>query len=221
MQKDRTKYWSLPTATAMQHFYSGINGLTSENAALRLKENGDNSIKEQKKTSQLMMFFNQFKNPIVIILIIATGISLVTGELIDASIIFLIVLASSVLSFLHEYSASNALEELREKVQVKSLVMRDGKLIEIPSRELVVGDIIQLSAGSLVPADGLILESLDLSVNQSILTGESLPTEKNSGVVSEDVGVIERTNCVFMGTNVQNGSARVLIVETGENTEFG
>jgi len=221
MNKTDIKYWSLSTGEVLKQFHSDINGLTTQDAALRLKENGENSIKKQKKASQLIMFLNQFKNPIVIILIIATLISAVTGEWIDASIIFLIVLASSLLSFFQEYSASNALEELREKIQIKTLVIRSGKTLEIPSRELVIGDIINLSAGSLVPADGLILESLDLSVNQSILTGESLPTEKKAGAIPEDVGMKDRTNCLFMGTSVQNGSAKVLIVQTGVNTEFG
>ena len=221
MDKTDIKYWSLSPTEVIKAFHSDVNGLASEDAALRLKENGENSIKKQKKTSQLIMFLNQFKNPIVIILIIATIISAVTGEWIDASIILLIVLSSSVLSFIQEYSASNALEELREKIQIKTFVMRSGKFIEIPSRELVVGDVIKLSAGSLVPADGLILESLDLSVNQSILTGESLPTEKKAGAISEEVGMKDRTNCLYMGTNVQNGSAKVLIVNTGVNTEFG
>lgn len=221
MDKTKIKYWSISTTEALEQFHSDINGLTDEEAAIRLKENGENTIKKQKKTSQLIMFLNQFKNPIVIILIIATIISAVTGEWIDASIILLIVLASSVLSFIQEYSASNALEELRAKVQIKTLVMRSGKVIEIPSKELVVGDIIKLSAGSLVPADGLILESLDLSVNQSILTGESLPTEKRAGAISEDTGMKDRENCLYMGTSIQNGSAKVLIVDAGVNTEFG
>lgn len=221
MDKTDIKYWTVSTTEALEQFHSDINGLTEDDAALRLKENGENTIKKQKKTSQLIMFLNQFKNPIVIILIIATIISAVTGEWIDASIILLIVLASSILSFIQEYSASNALEELRAKVQSKTLVIRSGKTIEIPSKELVVGDIIKLSAGSLVPADGLILESLDLSVNQSILTGESLPTEKRAGAIAEDTGMKDRENCLYMGTSIQNGSAKVLIVDAGVNTEFG
>ena len=118
MNKTDIKYWSIPADEALKQFTSDINGLKSEDAALRLKENGENSIKKQKKTSQIIMLLNQFKNPIVIILIIATLISASTGEWIDASIIFLIVLASSLLSFFQEYSASNALDELREKIQI-------------------------------------------------------------------------------------------------------
>lgn len=220
-KEDGIKYWSLPVDILLSYFNSSLDGLKSEDAAIRLKEQGANSIKKQKNTSQLVAFAKQFNNPIVIILIIATGISAASGDWIDAGIIFLIVLASALLSFLQEYSASNALEELREKVQVKSIVIRDGKSMEISSKDLVIGDIISISVGSLVPADGLIIESLDFSVNQSILTGETLPTEKKPAIVLEDVGVKDRINCVFMGTNVQNGSAKVLIVATGENTEFG
>jgi len=222
MQKqESTKYWSMSSDEALKYFNSSAAGLKAEEAALRLKENGENSIKEQKKISGFMLFINQFKNPIIIILIIATAISAGTGEWIDATIILLIILASAVLSFLQEYSASNAIEELRAKVQVKSIVLRDGKPIEIPSTEVVNGDIIKLSAGSLVSADGLILESNDFFVNQSIITGESLPSEKKPQVVSENASMEERSNCVFMGTNVQSGSAMVLATETGGNTEFG
>jgi P-type Mg2+ transporter len=161
MQKqDDIKYWSLTLDAVLQLFHSKEEGLTSEDAASRLKKNGENTIQEQKKTSQLVLFLNQFKNPIIIILIIATAISAATGEWIDASIILLIILASAVLSFFQEYSASNAIEELRLKVQIKSVVLRDGKSVEIPSKELVTGDIVKLSSGSLVPADGLVLESL-------------------------------------------------------------
>ena len=220
-EKADFKYWSLPAEEVLSHLRSTSNGLTSEEVVLRLKEHGENTINEKKKTSKLMMFVNQFKNPIIIILIIATMISAATGELIDAGIILLIILASSILSLQQEYSASKALEELVAKVQVKSLVLRDGKLLEVSSNTLVIGDVVKLSAGSLVPADGLILESLNLIVNQSILTGESIPIEKNKDAVSEDSDIEERTNCVFMGTNVHSGSAKILVVKTGESTEFG
>lgn len=219
--QDGIKYWSLTLDAALQLFHSTAAGLTSEDAAARLKEHGENTIREQKKTSQLVLFLNQFKNPIIIILIIATAISAATGEWIDATIILLIILASAVLSFFQEYSASNAIEELRMKVQVKSVVLRDGKPVEIPSKELVAGDIVKLSAGSLIPADGLVMGSLYFFVDQSILTGESLPTEKMPGVAAPDASMEGRTNCVLMGTNVHSGNATVLITETGKNTEFG
>lgn len=220
-KQDGSSYWSMPANAALQHFESSRAGLASAEAAARLNKYGENTIQAQKKTSQLQLFIGQFTNPIILILIIATIISGLTGEWIDATIILLIILASATLSFFQEYKASNAVEELRAKVQVKSVVLRDGKAVEIPSPELVPGDIVQLTTGSLVPADGLILESLAFFVNQSILTGESLPTEKKPAVLPEEATTEERTNCVFMGSNVQSGNAAILITRTGENTEFG
>jgi len=214
-------FWSLPSETILQMLNTSRRGLTSEDAESRLKEQGENTIAGKKDTSKIMLFFSQFKNPIVIILIIATSISAVMGEWIDATIILFIVLASAILSFLQEYSAGNAIEDLRSKVQAKSTVLRDGKEIDIPSKKLVAGDIVRLSTGSLVPADGLILESMECYVNQSILTGESLPSEKTALPVAADASMENRTNCVYMGTNVHSGSAIMLIVGTGINTEYG
>ncbi len=168
-----------------------------------------------------MAFLSQFKNPIILILIVATGISAATGEWIDAMIILTIILASATLSFYQEYTAGNVIAELRAKVQAKSVVLRDGKQIEIASKEVVPGDIIKLSTGSLIVADGLILESTNLFVNQSILTGESQPSEKKPDKVEEDASLEERTNCVYTGTSVQSGNATMLVVETGASTEFG
>lgn len=220
-RQENIEYWSLSSQEALKKFDSDRTGLTSEEAKLRLKKYGENSIKKRKQTTRFMLFANQFKNPIIIILIVATVISGMTGDWTDALIILTIVLASSILSFIQEYSASNAIEQLRAKVQAKAVVLRSGQIMEIPSKEVVLGDIIKLSAGSLICADGLVLESLDFFVTQSILTGESLPSEKNSEQVNEDVSIQERRNCVFMGTNVHSGSATVLVVATGENTEFG
>lgn len=220
-KQDKIKYWSMPVAKVLDHFKLSLDGLTSKEAESRLQEFGENSIETSTKKSGLMLFLHQFNNPIIIILIIATSISAATGDVIDALIIALIVLGSAILSFFQEYSASNAIEKLRAKVQVKSLVLRDGKIIEIETKKLVPGDIIKLSAGSLIPADGLIIESLDFFVNQSILTGESVPSEKKAAIVDEDASIEERTNCIFMGTNVQSGSATAMVMETGSNTEFG
>jgi P-type Mg2+ transporter len=222
MQKqEEMKYWSLPSSTVLKDLDSTPEGLTEKEAAARLKEYGDNLIKEQKSTAPLLLFLNQFKNPIMIILIIATVISGFTGDWLDSLIILAIVLVSVLLSFLQEYSASNAIEKLRSRVQLLSFVLRNGKPVEVPTRVLVPGDIITLSAGSLIPADGLILECDDFFVNQSILTGEAFPVEKNTTAVLGEANLTSRKNCVFTGTNVYSGSAKVLVVVTGTNTEFG
>lgn len=218
---EEIKYWSLPSAAVLQNLHVTSAGLTGEEAEKRLKLYGRNSIKGQEKTAPLILFLNQFKSLIIQIMLVATAISAATGDWLDSLIILVIVLASIVLSFLQEYSASNAIDELRSRIQIKSIVLRDGKRMEIPTTLLVPGDIVLLSAGSLIPADGLILECDSFFVNQSILTGEAFSVEKKAEVVSEGADLAERKNGVFMGTNVRSGTAKILVIQTGESTEFG
>ncbi|MBC3803184.1 magnesium-translocating P-type ATPase [Acetobacterium fimetarium] len=221
MKKSKAmKYWSLPPADVLQNLDSSTEGLTENEAALRLNEHGENSIKT-RNTAPMMLFINQFKNPIILIMIVATTISALTGEWLDSLIIISIVLASVVLSFLQEYNASNAIDELRSKLHIKSTVLRDGRQIEIPTTLLVPGDVVLLSGGCLIPADGLILESDLFHVNESTLTGEAFSVEKSPSIVSKNADLPERNNCVFMGTNVVSGSATVLVTQTGKATEFG
>lgn len=221
MDKVNKAYWSLSSSQVLDELNSTPNGLTSKDAEERLKSDGPNVLVPKKKTMGFLVFLKQFKNPIIIILLIATLISAFTGEWVDATIILLIVLISSLLSYFQEHSASRALEELRAKVQVKTRVQRDGRELEIPASQLVSGDIVLISTGSLIPADGLILDSRDLHVNESVLTGEALPAQKKAGIVPVDSQLRDRSNCVFMGTSVNNGSARVVIVKVGQATAFG
>jgi Mg2+-importing ATPase len=202
------KYWSLSSEEALASLESSKSGLAETESTGRLKLFGENSIKSKSKTAPLLLLLNQFKNPIMIILIVATVISGLTGDLTDSLIIMAIVLASVALSFYQEYSANNVVEELRSRIQLQSSVLREGKPVEISTRLIVPGDIIVLSAGSLIPADGLILECDDFFVNQSILTGEALPVEKKPVPVPETSSLAERDNCVFTGTNVYSGTAK-------------
>jgi Mg2+-importing ATPase len=167
------------------------------------------------------LLLGQFQSPLVLILVFAAALSAGTGEWIDAAIVLVIVLASAGLGFVQEHRAGNAVEQLRCRVTLKTRVLRDGQPQAIPVEEVVPGDVVLLSAGSLIPADGLILEADDFFVNQAVLTGETFPVEKKPGVVPSQAGLPERTNCVFMGTGVRSGSARVLIVETGMRAVFG
>jgi len=200
---------------------SSENGLGTELAQQRLDEVGYNLLATKAKNAPLQIFFNQFKSPIVLILIFATVISAFLKDWVDAIIILAIVMGSALLSFFQEYTANHAIEELRQQVSMKSDVRRDGKLVSIPTEEVVPGDVVLLSAGSLIPADGLVLEAKDFFINQAVLTGETFPVEKKPGTTAEKAGLAERTNVVFMGTNVNSGSAKVLIVETGRHTAFG
>ncbi|MFZ2257190.1 MAG: magnesium-translocating P-type ATPase [Clostridiaceae bacterium] len=221
IKPDAIKYWSLPVPAVVENYKTSVDGLSQAESQTRRQEFGENTIRTRENIGPMLLFLEQFKNPIIIILIGATAISAATGDLLDSLIILAIVLVSSVLSFIQEYSASNAIEELRSKVQIKSVVLRDGKEVEIPATGIVPGDVVKLSTGSLIPADGLILESDDFYVNQSILTGEAFPVEKKTEAVLPDASLAQRSNCVYMGTNVSGGSAKVLITTTGISTQFG
>jgi len=214
-------FWSRPVNEIAQGMNSSLSGLSEKDAQEALRRLGLNRIQFREKVTPLGLFLNQFKSPIVLILIFATLISAFLKDWADAIIILLIVMGSALLSFFQEYNANNAAEKLKDQVSFKTDVLRDGKPASIPTDEVVPGDLVLLSAGSLIPADGLVIEARDFFVNQAVLTGETFPVEKMPGVLPEGAGLAERTNTVFMGTNVRSGNAKVLIVQTGLQTAFG
>ena len=214
-------YWGLPADQLMAELKSDARGLTQREAHLRLKRDGPNTLRAMKKATALGLLLSQFKSPLVLILIVASCISLAASEWVDAGVVLAIVLGSTLLGFTQEYIAGNAIEKLRSQITVHSKVLRGGLLKTVPSHQLVVGDIVLLSAGSLIPADAVLLESKDFFVNQAVLTGETFPVEKKPGVVVEQAGLAERSNCVFMGTSVSSGTANALIVQTGKGSIFG
>nr|MBN1228156.1 magnesium-translocating P-type ATPase [Anaerolineae bacterium] len=218
---DSNPYWASSTDQLLQQFQATPDGLTGEAARQRLAQYGPNTLKAKDRTDALRLFLEQFKSPIMLILLVATGISAALGDWLDSLIIFLIVLGSAVLSFFQEYSASNAVEELRARVQIRVNSLRDGQVQFIPAEEIVPGDMVLLSAGSLIPADGVVIEATDCFVNQAVLTGETFPVEKKPAPVSLAAGLSDRTNVVFMGTSVRSGTAKALIVQTGAQTAFG
>lgn len=214
-------YWNQELEALFVSLNSHPQGLSNAEADGRLIKTGLNSLETHKRTTPLSLFLGQFKSPILLILLVATIVSAFVRDWTDAVIILAVVLGSVILSFSQEYSASNAMDELRQQVSLKARVLRDGKEEVLPTEQIVPGDVVLLSAGSLVPADGVLLEARDFFVNQAVLTGETFPVEKQPGIVAASAGLPERTNCVFMGTNVRSGSGRVLIVQTGLRTGFG
>ncbi|OQA46065.1 MAG: Magnesium-transporting ATPase, P-type 1 [Chloroflexi bacterium ADurb.Bin325] len=214
-------FWAEPADAVLRSVNSTAAGLSSEAAQAALGRVGPNRIRAEARVTRLGLFLDQFKSPIVLILIAATIVSAFLQDWADAIIILLIVLGSALLSFSQEYNAHNAAEKLKGQIAFKAEVLRDGKTVALPTAEIVPGDVVLLSAGSLIPADGLVLEARDFFVNQAVLTGETFPVEKQPGVVPADAGLAARTNVVFMGTNVRSGSARALIVQTGAQTAFG
>ncbi len=214
-------YWSYPTKDLLTKLQAMPNGLSTADAQKRIKEVGPNLLKPRRRDTALRSFIAQFASPLVLILVFAAIVSIIAGEWTDAVIVIVIVIASAVLSFAQEYNASQAVEKLRAQVTMKAKVMRDGTQQFIPAEEIVPGDIVLLSAGSLIAADGIVLEARDFFVDQAVLTGETFPVEKKPDPVQAKAVLQDRANTVFMGTSTRSGTARVLIVKTGVDTAFG
>ena len=215
------EYWSITPEQLLSTLKTSEKGLSQKDVEERLKQYGLNALEQKRQATAFILFLSQFKSPLVLILIFAAIISIIVGEWTDASIVLAVVFGSTILGFVQEYSASNAVQKLRSQVTIKSNVLRNGQTQLIPSEQIVPGDIVLLSAGSLVPADGVVISARDFFVNQAVLTGETFPVEKKPGTVPAKASLSERTNCVFMGTSAGSGNAQVLIVETGKSTMFG
>jgi Mg2+-importing ATPase len=195
--------------------------LTDDEAAKRLTKYGFNLLKSKKRADTLTLLLNQFKSPLILVLIFAGGLSFFLGDSVNAVIILTIILISSLLGFWQERGATNAVEKLLAIVETRVTVFRDETPKEISVEKIVPGDIIVLNAGDLIPGDSVILESKDLFVNEASLTGETYPTEKTAGILPPAASLSQRTNSLFMGTNVVSGSAQAVVVGTGLQTEFG
>lgn len=216
-----TEYWSEPSAEIYDALRSSVQGLSAGDAALRLQDVGPNEIEETQEHSVLRLLWRQFESPLVLILVFGAVISFITKDWIEAAIILIVVVSSTLLGFVQEYRASTAVASLRQRLALTVQVWRDGRVQTTQARALVPGDVVELAAGNLVPADGVILEANDFLVTEASLTGESFPVEKRTGVVAKNSTLAERTNCVFLGTSVRSGTAKVLVVNTGLKTAFG
>ncbi|MGZ5094816.1 MAG: HAD-IC family P-type ATPase, partial [Burkholderiales bacterium] len=214
-------YWSLDASALLASLHGDANGLSSEEAALRLRRYGPNAIEEERRTDALRLLLRQLESPLMLILVLAAAISLFMRNWIEAATILAIVLGSAILGFVQEYRASVAVATLRRRLALTVRVVRDGAERTVPSAEIVAGDVVSLSAGNLVPADGLVIDARDFLVSEASLTGESFPIEKRPGIVPAEAQLAQRTNCVFLGTSVRSGSAKVIIARTGRGTAFG
>ncbi|MET0917180.1 MAG: HAD-IC family P-type ATPase [Burkholderiales bacterium] len=196
-------------------------GLTTQEARHRLLKCGANELAKEERASPLALFLSQFKNTLIIILLVATILSALLGELVDAAIIGAIILFCAVLSFVQEYRADNALKALKKMLAPTIRVLRDGAETRIPSRELVPGDIMLLEAGDRIPADARLAEIHSLKCDEAPLTGESFPVEKALPVLPPEAAVGDRRNVVFTGTTVTYGRGKAIVTSTAMNTEFG
>jgi Mg2+-importing ATPase len=215
-------FWQTPLDELERQLGASSNGLNSTEAAARLLRYGANTLDSRQKYSFLLKVLSRFRNPLVLILLVAAVISGFTGDVASLVIISTMVLLSVLLDSVQEYRAEQAAEQLKVSVALKEQVLRDGREITIRADQLVLGDVVLLAAGDMVPADGRLLEARDFFVNEGLLTGESYPTEKHVAAEgTANVDVAQAGNAAFMGTSVVSGSAKLLLCATGNATQLG
>ena len=206
---------------ALRNFDVTTDGLSSEQAAERLKKNGENVLAEGKKKTVLQVFLGQFADLLVLILIAAAIVSMFSGNIESTIVIFAVIIMNAILGTAQHVKAEKSLDSLKSLSSPSAKVIRDGQKIEIDSKNVVAGNIIVLEAGDLVVADGRIIRNYSLQVNESSLTGESTNVDKNDETLSGETPLADRANMVFSGSLVTYGRALVLVTETGMNTEIG
>lgn len=198
------------------------NGLTNQEAKKRLEQYGPNEIAQKKRRTIWQMFFSQFTDFLIIILLVAAVVSIIVGEGIDAVLIIIIVLLNATLSTIQESKAEKSLQLLKKMAAPMAKVIRDGVVQTISSREIVPGDVVLLETGNYVPADGRLIEAVNLSVSEAALTGESQPVDKTTDVIDKDkLPIGDRLNMVYSGTIVAKGRGKAIVTSTGNETELG
>lgn len=214
-------FWARPLVELLRELRVTPEGLSTAEAEQRQAVSASARLKPQRDNHPVRLLLAQFRSPIILILLFASGVSFFLAEHSDALIILAIILVSALLSFWQEYSAARAVAGLLALVQITARARRDGELQEVPADHIVPGDIVELSAGSSLPGDARLLEAKDLFVDEATLTGETYPAEKSVATLTAEASLQKRTNSLFLGTHVVSGQARALIVAVGKDTEFG
>jgi len=221
MAKAQDIWYNLTAEQALNGLGSSTDGLSTTEAERRLAEYGPNELRRSKKISPWRLFLEQFKDLLIIILLVAVILSAILGETVDAIVIFIIILFAAGLGFIQEYRAERSIEALKKMAAPLARVIRDGKHRDIPASEIVPGDVVLLKTGDRMPADGRLLESINLRTDEASLTGESTPVEKIAQPVKGEVSIGDRRNMVFAGTSASYGRGTAVITTTGMDTEFG
>jgi P-type Mg2+ transporter len=220
--KEGVNWWQSPLVDLFRELQSGSDGLQTADSSVRLKQWGPNVFRDEPKRKLLFEFLRRFRNPLVLILLVASFVSALTGETASFVIISAMIIMSVTIDLIQETKAAKAADKLRQSVSLRVSVMRDGMRCEVPVAEVVPGDVALLSAGDLIPADGRLIDARDLFVKQALLTGEAYPVEKHAhDIVEKSVAMLEADNAVFMGTSVVSGTASILVCRTGANTAIG
>ena len=220
------KFYQMSLEDVLKEVNSSEEGLTSKEAGQRLSIQGENILKEKNRKSAFRILLNQFSNMMILFLILVGIVSLiysiVNGEsVIESVVIFSCIIVNTIMGFVQEMKSENAIESLKTMTQSKAKVVRDGALVEVDTKELVVGDVISVEAGDKVPADARIIRVVSAQVDESILTGESLAIEKEECVLQGDKILQEQKNLIFSGTSVVNGRIEAIVIATGMGTELG
>ncbi|MGB9149012.1 MAG: magnesium-translocating P-type ATPase [Burkholderiales bacterium] len=217
-----SEWWRIPLDRLFDVLQSAPRGLPGAQAAVRLTRWGPNIFRDEPKRLLWLEFLRRFRNPLVLILLAASFVSALTGEITSFVIITAMIVMSVTIDFIQETRAARAADKLRQSVALKVSVLRDGVECEVPVADVVPGDVAVVAAGDLIPADGRLIESRDLFVKQALLTGEAYPAEKHCGDSGDQAGaMLESATAVFMGTSVVSGTASILVCRTGTNTAMG
>ena len=214
-------FYQKSTEDVLQSIQATENGLTQEEVKLRLERDGYNEIKDKEKVPVWKLFLETFKDPMVIVLLIAAGVQVILGEVVESLIILLVLILNSIISVVQTKKAESSLDALRNMSAPEAKVIRNGTKQTIPARELVQGDIVSLEAGDFIPADGRLLESASLKVNEGMLTGESEAVEKNIDTIPNEAALGDRINMVFSGSLAVYGHGTFVVTGTAEKTEIG
>ncbi|BBL66638.1 calcium-translocating P-type ATPase, SERCA-type [Methanosarcina mazei] len=214
-------YYDQDISSVFGELRTSVKGLSPEDAEKRLEEYGKNELKEKEKVSVFRLFLSQFKSILILILVIAAIVSALLGEAIDAAVILFTVFLAGILGFVQEYRAEKAIELLKSLTSPEATVIRNGSEKKIPSTYLVPGDIILLQTGDRIPADARIIEEFNLKVDESSLTGESVPVQKVIDALPAGTSEADRNNMVYAGTAVAYGRGKAVITATGMKTSFG
>jgi len=214
-------FWSLSAEETLSKLGATRQGLKQEDADQRLKQYGPNEIEHRHSLGHFVIFLDQFKSPLILILLFAGLLTIILGEKVETGVIFAAILLNTGLGYWQESKAENTLALLKSYIRTRTRIIRNGQEHEIDAAELVPGDVVRLARGDRVPADARLIHTDNLEVDEAILTGESLPVEKKSEPVSAAMPISERQSMVFSGTIVVDGLADVVVTATGTTTEFG
>ncbi|MDN6538563.1 MAG: HAD-IC family P-type ATPase, partial [Lactococcus sp.] len=215
------KWYQLTKEAILSKLQTTDKGIQDIERQQRLEANGFNKIEEKQALKPWQKFFKHFTDLLMIVLLFASILKMITGDYVESAIIFLVVIINGLVGYWQERKAQDSLDGLKQMMGQEAVVLSDGVKATIPNETVVVGDIVSLNAGDVVPADLRLIDVHDLIIEESILTGESEPVEKHAHLIEAESAIGDQTNMAFSGTLVQSGSALGIVVATGSNTEIG